>query len=611
MLGIVESIVLEIIAHIKETGSADARFLERTLRTHSKGLPAGTPRYSKKRLMPFCLAVKRERPEEWAAWVGDEATERALFQALRVKPRRTASGVATITVLTKPWKCASNCLYCPNDLRMPKSYLSDEPACQRAERCFFDPYLQVARRLRTLEEMGHVTDKVELIVLGGTWSDYPRGYQVWFAKELFRALNEGGNLEESERIAASYRALGLPETREDAIARTERAQRLVDEGRLTYNAAMEGLYERDGAWTQVAKRQVADFADLEREQRANECARHRVVGLVVETRPDAVSVESLSLIRRLGCTKVQMGVQSLDSAILKANRRGIGPDRIAFAFALARAFGFKIHAHLMVNLFGSNPEADKEEYRRFVDDPRFRPDEVKLYPCSLVAGTGLMDRFADGSWKPYDEDELVDVLVEDVFATPEYVRISRMIRDISSHDIVAGNKKVNLRQLVEERAAEDPRCVREMRFREIATDGADLEALSLSDVVYGTSMSCEHFLQWTTPEGRLAGFLRLSLPDPSWVEAYGKDLPIEAGQAMIREVHVYGKVAGIHAMGADAQHRGLGRSLVERACEIACEAGYSSVNVISSVGTRAYYRRLGFVDAGLYQRRGLRGGYGA
>lgn len=605
MLIIVESIIREIIARIKETGSADARYLESVLRAHSKGLPAGTPRFSKKRLMPYCLSVKRESPQTWEAWVGDEATERALFQTLRVKPRRTASGVATITVLTKPWKCASNCLYCPNDLRMPKSYLSDEPACQRAERNFFDPYLQVTRRLRTLEEMGHVTDKVELIVLGGTWSDYPQGYQVWFVKELFRALNEGGRPEEVARISAAYREAGIPETKEAAIARVSDAQRSVDEGALSYNAAMAGLYEEDAAWRALSAVQTCDFEELERQQAENEGAAHRVVGLVVETRPDVVGAKSLADIRRLGCTKVQMGVQSLDSDVLKANRRGIGPERIASAFALARAFGFKIHAHLMVNLYGSSAERDKEEYRRFVEDPLYRPDEIKLYPCALVAGTGLMERYADGSWRPYGEEELVDVLVEDVFATPEFIRISRMIRDISSHDIVAGNKKVNLRQMVEERAASDGRTVREIRFREISTSEADVGELSLGDVVYETSMSCEHFLQWVTPEGRIAGFLRLSLPDRAWVEERQGDLPVLPGQAMIREVHVYGKVAGLHTVGSGAQHHGLGRSLVERACQIAEEAGYASVNVISSVGTRGYYRRLGFSDAGLYQRRDL------
>ena len=146
---------------------------------------------SKRHLIAFYLDVKRNDPDRWARWNFTEEQQRRIERTLQMKPRRTASGVATITVLTKPWKCSSNCLYCPNDLRMPKSYLSDEPACQRAERTFFDPYLQVAARLKALTEMGHITDKVELIILGGTWSDYPLAYQIWFVRELFRALNDG------------------------------------------------------------------------------------------------------------------------------------------------------------------------------------------------------------------------------------------------------------------------------------------------------------------------------------------------------------------------------------------------------------------------------------
>ena len=146
---------------------------------------------SKRHLIAYYLDVKRNDPEHWARWNFTEEQQRRIERTLQMKPRRTASGVATITVLTKPWKCSSDCLYCPNDLRMPKSYLSDEPACQRAERTFFDPYLQVAARLKALTEMGHITDKVELIILGGTWSDYPLAYQIWFVRELFRALNDG------------------------------------------------------------------------------------------------------------------------------------------------------------------------------------------------------------------------------------------------------------------------------------------------------------------------------------------------------------------------------------------------------------------------------------
>ncbi len=586
----------------------DARRLAQIVRKHNEGLKPGQKPCSKKRLLPFYLHVKQADPERWHAWDVSPALEERLLQTLRMKPRRTASGVATVTVLTKPWPCAGECLYCPNDLRMPKSYLADEPACQRAERNWFDPYLQVAARLRALGEMGHVTDKVELIVLGGTWSDYPADYQAWFVRELFRALNDGDGeaaRREAEARRALYRNHGIPNRAEDAAARVAAAQREVCAGKLTYNHAVRLLYQEDAAWQAVAAWQRATLDEVAAQHQANEQARHRCVGLVVETRPDAVTPESLTLVRRLGCTKIQMGIQSLDAGVLARNGRASGMDDVRRAFALMRLFGFKTHVHAMVNLCGSTPEGDKRDYRRLVTEAAYQPDEVKLYPCVLVEGTGLGAQAKRGAWQPYDEETLVDVLTTDVLATPPHTRVSRMIRDISAHDIVAGNKKTNLRQLVEARAEATGQPIEEMRHREIGARDASDAGLALSSVRYRTTVSEECFLQWTTPENRLAGFLRLSLPDAACVEALGEASPVRPSEAMIREVHVYGKVAELHGEGQNAQHRGLGKRLVEAACEIARAEGYAAANVISAVGTRAYYRALGFEDAGLYQRRPL------
>lgn len=627
-----EELMLDILDALRAE-SADHPFDDKALlailaehnRRASDSTPAGQPkpanrRYSKKKLLPFYMKVKANEPDRWAAWSIDDALEARLFSALRMKPRRTASGVATITVITKPRRCSSNCLYCPNDVRMPKSYLADEPACQRAERNFFDPYLQVASRLRALIQMGHATDKVELIVLGGTWSDYPESYQTWYISELFRALNEASDAQMAEESAAHrrafYKELGLTSNADELAAQTAAVQARVDAEELTYNQAAGILYGEGTAWEAAGAMQTATEADLAREHEANESAAHRVVGLVVETRPDTMSARSLTLLRRLGCTKIQMGIQSLDEGILAANRRRIGADAIARAFALLRIFGFKIHAHFMANLLGATPESDLADYARLIEDPRFLPDEVKLYPCALVDGTGLVAHFRDGSWQPYGERELVDLLVRDTLATPPYMRISRMIRDISAGDIMAGNKKTNLRQMVEDaiRNAGEADRVQEIRFREISTASVDIDALSLETVPYETAVSREFFLQWVTPDGRIAGFCRLSLPKAEAVaalaaqaEAEGAGLPVQPGQAMIREVHVYGKVASLvhgdttQGSASGAQHMGLGRQLVARACDIARAEGFESINVISAVGTRGYYRSLGFSDAGLYQ----------
>lgn len=600
---------------------------------------------AKRQLLPFYLRTKQEDPARWASWQITPDLERELLRAIRIKPRRTTSGVATITVITKPWPCSGDCVFCPSDLRMPKSYLHDEPACARAEQNRFDPYLQVSSRLTALSQMGHATDKIELIVLGGTWTDYPEGYQLWFMSELFRALNDDAVADEAanpmlRRSAAGrgeaaatmdsvlddclpkgvaerrarYRERFLPKDAEELAQRRAGLQAAIDDGRGgcrgSYNAAVKELYGAESAWGRAMSWQSGSWEELERQQRANERARHRVVGLVIETRPDAVTARSLRTIRRLGCTKVQMGVQSIDQRVLDVNERRIGVARMEEAFALCRLFGFKIHAHFMVNLLGSTPAADKADYLRFVGPGSFQPDEVKLYPCALIAGTRLTGKHESGEWKPYTEEELLDVLASDIVATPAFCRVSRMIRDFSSNDIVAGNKKPNLRQMVERRLSETGQVrVREIRYREIGSDAPNPAELELDVVAYTTPTSEERFLQWITPEGKIAGFLRLSLPGQRFVaecaKRYGDDAPVGLREAMIREVHVYGVAARVGQEGVAAQHRGLGRALVARACELSLEAGFERINVISAVGTREYYRSLGFADHGLYQQKTL------
>ncbi len=619
-----------------------------------------SPDLAKRQLLPFYLRTKEGNPKLWATWGidADPDLERRLIAALRIKPRRTASGVATITVITKPWPCSGDCLFCPNDLRMPKSYLHTEPACARAEQNCFDPYLQVSSRLTALSQMGHAVDKIELIVLGGTWSDYPQAYQIWFVRELFRALNDHavagveanpmltGAADKAGRANAAatlenvpsaalppqvaarrkqYRQAGI-KTNEAQLAdgvKAEQDQIARNAGGRpgAYNRAVRALYGKGSAWEAVAAWQTATMPELEREQKINETARCRVVGLVVETRPDAVTPQALTLIRQLGATKIQMGIQSVDQHLLDINDRRIDLAQIEASFTWARLFGFKVHAHFMLNLLGATPSSDKADYLRFIGEKPFQPDEVKLYPCSLIETSRLSRNYADGTWRPYAEDELLDVLADDILATPAFCRVSRMIRDFSSNDIVAGNKKPNLRQLVEARIAQgggeqngekvagDPQApapsVQEIRYREISTDHVDLAKLTLDCVPYETAATQERFLQWVTPENKIAGFLRLSLPDQAFVRAHADELPIAPGEAMIREVHVYGMAAQVGASGAHAQHQGLGHKLIERACELAKQAGYQRINVISSVGTREYYRRQGFLDHGLYLRKDL------
>ena len=616
-----DELILDILKQLRDSsqGALDTHQLEMLINSHNSGIDSSAHSTEREKLipkraiLPYFLQVKQNNDELWQSWNVTPELEERFIRSVRMKPRRTASGVATITVITRPHTCSSNCIYCPCDLRMPKSYLANEPACQRAELTFFDPYVQVAARLQALHQMGHSTDKVELIVLGGTWSDYPESYQYWFIKELFRALNEWPNSPShiQERLNW-YTSFGLQNSEEALSSFVAEQQAAVFDDTATYNQAFHKLYDisqpHQSAWSQMQ----STYDELVEQQHVNETAAARVVGLVIETRPDTITPDNLRMFRQLGCTKIQIGIQSTRQEILDANKRQMSAAQIKRAFSLIRLYGFKIHSHLMVNLLGATPEADKQDFKTFVTDPGFLPDEIKLYPCALVSGTQLVQKYREGAWQPYDKDELVDVLVQDVLATPPYVRISRMIRDISATDILVGNKHTNLRQMVEqELAAKDVASrVQEIRFREINQQQVSAAELTLQDFVYTTAVSDEHFLQWVTADNKIAGFCRLSLPH--WdkliagaCDVTANELLVQPGQAMIRELHVYGQALSLGSEGMSAQHQGLGQKLLAKASSIAAHAGYTSLNVISSIGTRAYYRAQGFNDAGLYQQKAL------
>ena len=616
-----DELILDILKQLRDgsQGALDTHQLEMLINSYNSGIDSSAHSTEREKLipkraiLPYFLQVKQNNDELWKSWNVTPELEERFIHSVRMKPRRTASGVATITVITRPHTCSSNCIYCPCDLRMPKSYLANEPACQRAELTFFDPYVQVAARLQALHQMGHSTDKVELIVLGGTWSDYPESYQYWFIKELFRALNEWPNAPShiQERLDW-YTSFGLQNSDEALSSFVAKQQAAVFEDAATYNQAFHKLYDTSQPHQSAWSKMQSTYDELVEQQHVNETAAARVVGLVIETRPDTITPDNLRMFRQLGCTKIQIGIQSTRQEILDANKRQMSAAQIKRAFSLIRLYGFKIHSHLMVNLLGATPEADKQDFKTFVTDPGFLPDEIKLYPCALVAGTQLVQKYREGAWQPYAKDELVDVLVQDVLTTPPYVRISRMIRDISATDILVGNKHTNLRQMVEqELTSEDVASrVQEIRFREINQQQVRAAELTLQDFVYTTAVSDEHFLQWVTTDNKIAGFCRLSLPHwdkltASACDVTANELLVQPGQAMIRELHVYGQALSLGSEGMSAQHQGLGQKLLAKASSIAAEAGYTSLNVISSIGTRAYYRAQGFTDAGLYQQKPL------
>jgi elongator complex protein 3 len=491
---------------------------------------------------------------------------------------------------------------------MPKSYLSDEPGAQRAEQNAFDPYLQTMTRLKAYYHTGHPTDKIEVIILGGTWSFYPETYQIWFIRRIFDALHDfGAGVDQSAEIAALLRAASQfhPDNNTSNVVLS--GETLAQ----TYNQVVQRIYAdemRRSRDAEIAPRtpidEYATWDDLEAAHRQNEDAPCRCVGLVIETRPDHLDDAEVERIRRLGCTKVQIGFQSLNDAVLRANKRGHTVEATRRAVRMLRRAGFKIHAHWMPNLYGATPESDLADYDRLFGDPDFRPDELKIYPCSLIESAELMRHYRDGSWRPYTHDELLDLLTACFLKTPEYCRLTRVIRDIPGTDIVDGNKTTNFRQLVEAELARRGERGRDIRAREVRFAPTDPDSLTLDETVYDTSSGREHFLQFIDSERRIAGFLRLALPSSPPPDNLADDL---ADAAIIREVHVYGQAVEIgDRESGRAQHSGLGARLIERAAAIASESGYSHLAVISAVGTRGYYRKRGFADGRLFQVRELR-----
>jgi elongator complex protein 3 len=544
---------------------------------------------------------------------------KTFLEKIRKKPMRTQSGVAPITVLTKPFPCPGKCIFCPSDIRMPKSYLSDEPGAQRAERNWFNPYLQTYNRLQALTNMGHSVNKAELIILGGTWSYYPESYQIWFIKECFRALNDFGKKDDRDQIEKYYVELEK-ELRKKSTAvlsnnpeqnKSTMSSFNIDGSTLhskkkktkTYNQTVSQLYlapEKLGGFDQY---QTATWDQLLKQQKKNETASIRNVGLVIETRPDNISPAEIIRIRKLGCTKAQIGFQSLNDDVLAKNKRGHDVLASREAVKLLRVAGFKIHAHWMANLYGSSVEKDKKDYTKLFEDQGFRPDELKIYPCSLIGSAELMQYYQKGLWQPFSYEELLEVLSFCLLNTPQYCRLTRVIRDIPSTDIVTGNKLTNFRQIAEQRLDQAGNQSQDIRAREIKNTKFTENELRLEKIIYSTPVSHEIFLQYVVDDqnhqekGRtkIVAFLRLSLPK-------GKNFIDELqNSAMIREIHVYGRVVDVGEKDDEAQHLGLGTKLIEVAKEISQKKKYQKLAVISAVGTREYYRSRGFYDGELYQ----------
>jgi elongator complex protein 3 len=345
----------------------------------------------------------------------------------------------------------------------------------------------------------------------------------------------------------------------------------------------------------------SDSPDLEGAQVYNETAKHRNVGLVIETRPDHIDKSELVWMRKLGVTKVQMGIQSLDDKVLGINRRGHTGGQTRETVNLLRAAGFKIVIHWMPNLLGASLESDKEDFSRLWQG--VCPDEIKIYPTQLLKNTDLYEYWLRGEYTPYSTEELVELIADLKDTIPRYCRVNRVVRDIPSTNVVEGNKRTSLRQDIQLEMEKRDTVCNCIRCREVRGDAVDFGNLHLDDLVYQTGISEEHFLSYKTIGDKLAGFLRLTLP---LLGASIVELADLKDAAIIREVHVYGQSlpVGAEADGA-AQHIGMGTKLIKEAECISRNRGFRKIAVISAIGTRRYYEKRGFKRGELYLVKAL------
>jgi elongator complex protein 3 len=458
---------------------------------------------------------------------------------LRTRPVRSLSGIVNISVLTKPYACPGKCLYCPIEKGIPKSYVSGEPAVERAKALKYDPYLQVKKRIEMLENEGHPTDKIELRIVGGTWSYYPKKYQNWFIKRCFEACNERGS----------------------ALLNIQEAQKI------------------------------------------NETAKYRIIGLSIETRPDFINPGEIKHLRELGVTLVELGIQSIYDDVLKLNLRGHGRQEIVLATKLLKDAGFKVLYQMMPNLPGSNLKRDEKMFEELFKNSDFQPDALKIYPCALLKNAPLYKLWLSGEYKPYTEPQLISLIKNIKRKIPKYVRIQRITRDIPSKSIVAGPARIsNLRQLLAN-SMEKPdksrgiltgppqsgkaglggenwhcRCI---RCREVKGDYDEKEKIFLFRKDYQASCGNEIFLSWENKDrSKLYSLLRLRIL---------KNL------AIIREIHTYGQLVPVAQKQIAAQHQGLGKKLIQEAEKIAKdEFKTKKIAVISGVGVRGYFKKLGY-----------------
>ncbi|MDI9576606.1 MAG: tRNA uridine(34) 5-carboxymethylaminomethyl modification radical SAM/GNAT enzyme Elp3 [Thermoproteota archaeon] len=471
-----------------------------------------------------------------------------LLPILRRKTTRTISGVTVVAVMTQPYPCPQPepCAYCPGGptVGSPQSYTGYEPAAMRGSQNNFDPYLQVKSRINQLTAIGHKVDKIELIVMGGTFPATPSEYQTWFIQRSLDAI--------TDKTSAS-----LTEAKANA-----------------------------------------------------EVSPIRNVGITVETRPDWAKQPHIDGMLNMGVTRIELGVQNPDDEIYRLVGRSHTVTDVIEATRIAKDAGLKIVYHLMPGMPGSNPQKDKEAFKRIFTDSDFKPDMIKIYPCLAIAGTKAYEWYKQGTYFPYSTDQAAQVIANVKQVLPKWVRVMRVQRDIPAHLILAGVKKSDLRELAQKKLKEQLGHCNCIRCREVGHRlqvdriTPDLEKIKILTEKYESSAGTEIFISAEDPENDvLLGYLRLRIPS---TKAHRPEIITDAS-AIVRELHVYGPLVPVGKYSSTAwQHKGYGKELLTKAEQIThLDFGLKKLLVISALGTRRYYMRLGYERDGVYVSKRL------
>jgi len=500
------------------------------------------------------------------------------------KPSRIISGVAVVAVMTKPIKCPhGKCVQCPGGPEsffgsVPQSYTGKEPATMRAIRNFYDPYLQIFNRLEQYLLLDHMPDKVELIIMGGTFPSFQKEYQEEFIAYCFKALND-------------FSAYFFKDEKFDFV-------KFKDFFELPINNINDKI-----RILSIQKKILAlkKKSSLLKEQKRNESSLIRCVGLTIESRPDYAMLKHANEMLKLGCTRVELGVQSTYEDVLRKMERGHSVNDSVKSMQILKDLGFKVNAHMMLGLPGSTPEMDLSSLRELFNNPDFRPDMLKLYPCMVLEGTKLYGLYKQGKYTPLTTKDAVEIIAKFKAEVPPYVRIMRVQRDIPTKMTVAGVDKTNLRQYVSKYMKEHGLKCRCIRCRE-AGRAKKIEKVEVMVRPYDASHGREFFISVEDVKNDvLVGFCRLRFPSSNLRKEITKK------SALVRELHVYSPMVQIdkHPDKKQLQHRGYGAMLLSKAESIAKEHGYEKMVVISGVGVRSYYKGLGYNQEGPYMVKRL------